>query len=245
MKIHSVVVLLSFFLAVLLEAQHTALSWTGTLPQGGELRVDPDTHRAWRIEGNQARPMWDGTHRMEDGSVVIIRDGNAVPNKAMLQTWESGPERETILENRPCEQLERQVCGFDNQCRMSAACLNARSMLNQERDAQRRAPFQAGSRPANQMTDQCKRALTDPAFAPCINPYGDQSSIHPCHTLVEQVCGANGQCAQTSACAPARQLLRQEQEEHATSGRTDQITPSGAQCLEAIGNPFFTPCTQR
>jgi hypothetical protein len=37
-------------LVLLLGAPSFTQAWTGALPQGGELRVDPDTHRAWRVE---------------------------------------------------------------------------------------------------------------------------------------------------------------------------------------------------
>ena len=66
--------------------------WSGTLHDGSQLRVDPDTHRAIRDQGGAQRPMWDGTHRLDDGSVVIIRDGTAVPTRQMMETWQGGPE---------------------------------------------------------------------------------------------------------------------------------------------------------
>ena len=31
--------------------------------------------------------MWDGVHQLEDGSVVIVRQGTAVPTQRMLETW--------------------------------------------------------------------------------------------------------------------------------------------------------------
>jgi hypothetical protein len=220
-----------------------AQAWTGSLSSGGDLKVDPDTHRAWRVEGNQARPMWDGVHRLDDGSVVIIRDGTAVPNESMLNAWESNVEQTERLADRPCEQLERRVCGPNNECRVSAGCLNARSLLNQEREAQRRAPYTAGAAPETDVTAQCRKALTDAAFPACGgDPGAGVQAQSPCRKLVEQVCGADGRCSESPACAPARQLLGQEESERLAAGRPDAITPSGDQCLEAITNPFFVPC---
>jgi hypothetical protein len=42
-------------LVLFLGAPSFTQAWTGALPQGGDLSVDPNTHRAWRVEGDQAR----------------------------------------------------------------------------------------------------------------------------------------------------------------------------------------------
>jgi hypothetical protein len=57
------------------------------LPDGTRVEVDTTTRKAWRVEGGERTPLWDGVHRMEDGSVVIVRDGTVVPNETMIQTW--------------------------------------------------------------------------------------------------------------------------------------------------------------
>ena len=227
--------------ALLLAGTGHAGSWTGDLPQGGELRVDPDTHRAWRVDGGTARPMWDGVHRLEDGSVVIIREGTAVPTESMLRSWEGGAPSVEEMEGGPCEQLERRVCGHDNECRATAACLSARSLLNSEREAQRRAPFGAAARPETAAAADCTAALTDPKFPRCGGEVAN-AGPSPCQTLVDQVCGVDGRCQGSTACPPARQLLDQETHEMESGSRPGTITPSGAQCREALGNAFFAPC---
>jgi hypothetical protein len=73
-------------LAVQLAIPGVAHCWTGNLSNGSELRVDPGTHRAMQVDGDSARPLWDGVHRLEDGSVVIIRGGTAVPTEEMLRS---------------------------------------------------------------------------------------------------------------------------------------------------------------
>lgn len=216
-----------------------ASDWTGALRDGSELRVDPRTHRAMQVEGERVRPLWDGVHHLEDGSVVIIRGGTAVPTQEMLRTWEGGVPAVEELAGRPCEQLERRVCGYDNSCRTSAACLSARSLLNSEREAQRRAPLGAGARPATEYGSRCQAALGDPEFPPCARVSAGPST---CQALVMQVCGEDGRCASSPACAPARQLRDQETEERAASPSPDALTPSGVQCQEALGNPFFKAC---
>ena len=140
------------------------LAWTGTLPDGAEVQVDPETHKATRIEGGTAHPLWDGVHRMDDGAVVIVRDGIAVPNEEILQSGEGQPAEQETLVGRPCE------------------------------------------------------------------------------ILAERVCGPEGRCASAPACPPARQLRIQESREHAAAMDRGRSTPSGDQCLEALGNDFFAPC---
>jgi hypothetical protein len=226
-------------LALLVGRPTPLYGWTGTLPDGSALQVDPATRRAMQIDGDRARPLWDGVHRLQDGSVVIIRGGTAVPTTEMLRAWEGGVATVDELEGRPCEQLERRFCGHDNSCRATAACLSARSLLNSEREAQRRAPFASGARPATEYTKRCEAALTDPQFPPCAS---DPAAPSPCRTLVERVCGEADRCASQPACAPARQLLTQEGEERAASHRPDLPTPSSIQCEEALDNAFFKPC---
>lgn len=216
-----------------------AQAWSGALQDGSKIQVDPNTHRAFQLDGTVARPLWDGVHRLEDGSIVIIRGGTAVPTQDMLHSWQGPVATVDALEGRPCEQLERRVCGRDNSCRASAACLNARSLLNSEREAQRRAPFGAGARPTTEFTKRCEEALTDPEFPPCLTA---ATGTGPCARLVEQACGEADRCATSPACPPARQLLSQETEERSAIDHPDALTPSGAQCQEALDNPFFRPC---
>jgi hypothetical protein len=185
--------------------------------------------------------MWDGVHRLDDGSVVIIRGGTAVPTESMLRSWEGGAPTVDQLEGRPCEQLERRVCGPSNECRATAACLSARSLLNAEREAQRRAPIGAGARPETAAAADCAAALKDPKFPRCGGNIAN-AGPSPCQTLVDRVCGADGRCQGGTACPPARQLLDQETHEQESISRPDAMTPSGAQCREALGNTFFAPC---
>jgi len=238
-KMRSKIIFLTTAFVLPLTPVGSVLAWTGTLGNGSELRVDPNTHRAMQIDGDRARPLWDGVHQLEDGSVVIIHGGTAVPTEDMLRSWEGGVAPQDELAGRPCEQLERRVCGRDNSCRATAGCLSARSLLNSEREAERRAPFGAGARPATDFSSKCEAALQDPEFPPCASASAGPS---PCQSLVKRVCGEADRCASSPACAPARQLLTQESEERAESERPDAPTPSGGQCQEAIGNAFFGPC---
>lgn len=70
-----------------------AADWQGTLPDGSQVEVDAITHRAWHREGSRLEPMWDGVHQLEDGSVVIVSRGTAVPTQQMLETGCMHPRR--------------------------------------------------------------------------------------------------------------------------------------------------------
>ncbi len=225
----------------LCQAAVAGQAWTGSLPGGGEIQVDPETHRATRVDGGRSMPMWDGTHRLEDGSVVIIRDGTAVPTEQMLQTWDGRVPVRDELAGKPCERLVRQTCGYDNACANSTACLNARRLLNSERDAQRRAPLEAGQRPSTPVSAECDAASASADYPPCAS--GARAAVDtPCRRLVERVCGVDDRCSGSSACDPARQLLRMEAEEQQSYRDPLTVTPSGVQCREAMTNQFFAPC---
>jgi hypothetical protein len=202
-------------------------SWSGTLPDGSQLRVDPDTRRAVRDQGGAARPMWDGVHRLDDGSVVIIRDGTAVPTRQMMETWQGGPEAAAAQPGGECERLVQRVCGPDDGCAKAAPCASARKL----RDAA------AGTTGAGQ--DACIQALSDPAYPVCA-AVAPGARATDCSRLVERVCGADGRCDKSPACDPARQLLGMESEER--TGDPKALTATGDQCRQAMTNPFFKPC---
>jgi hypothetical protein len=61
--------LLSAILLVLSSGRVLAGSWTGSLHDGSVLKVDPGSRRAMRYYNGGVAPLWDGTHRMENGSV--------------------------------------------------------------------------------------------------------------------------------------------------------------------------------
>ncbi|MGD2112397.1 MAG: hypothetical protein PVI50_03345 [Gammaproteobacteria bacterium] len=105
---------------------------------GGTVTVDPDTNRATIHRDGVTAPLWDGTHRMQDGSVLIIHQGMVVPNEPVLGA-RAGPEAEEedwpvepIVGYSPCEQLVRRVCGRGDECVDTEACDLARQLLDME-----------------------------------------------------------------------------------------------------------------
>jgi hypothetical protein len=200
-----------------------AQGWTGTLRDGSQLHVDPETRRAVRDQGGFQTQMWDGTHRLENGSVVIIKDGTAVPTRGMLETWDAGPPQAAQV--RPeCERLVQRVCGPQDACGQAGPCLSARKLMQ---DAGTEGQAGGGE-------EACVKALSDSAFPVCTQVARDSTR------LVERVCGANGRCAKSPACDPARQLLGMEAEER--TGDPRALTATGDQCREAMTNPFFKAC---
>lgn len=229
--------------AVLLLAAGSAGAgtWTGTLSDGSVLKVDPETRRATRLYGGGAAPLWDGTHRLEDGSVVIVRDGQAVPSESMIDAWRAEPGAEPTMRERYCEQLVRKVCGFDDECGQSQPCVLAHQLLRIERDEQRRVPLGSGPYPQTAGSGDCLEALGNPAFPACGTAPAARDASE-CRALVDRVCGKDGRCGSSPACDPARQLLELETEERLESADPSARTSMGAECERAMENAFFTPC---
>ncbi len=118
--------------------------WTSSLEGGGTVTVDPDTNRATVTRGGVSTTLWDGVHRLSDGSTLTVRAGQALPNEAIIKSrrqlqepiddpamgWVGSP----IVGLSPCEQLERKVCGVSGLCKQAEACDMARQLLAKEND---------------------------------------------------------------------------------------------------------------
>lgn len=142
------------------------------LQNGGAVTVDPDTNRATITRDGVTTPLWDGTHRMQDGSILIINRGVSVSNQPLPETrqppipeaeeWEGAP----IVGYSPCEKLARRVCGKQSQCEESQGCNLAQQLLNMEKDER------AASKNPNRMTytsGQCQGTASDAeTFPPCV-----------------------------------------------------------------------------
>ena len=158
---------------VLLLLTHTALLADSTfrLQNGGAVTVNPDTNRATITRDGVTTPLWDGTHRMQDGSILIINQGITVPNQPAPETrqlplpeaeaWEGAP----IVGYSPCEQLARLACGKENQCQETQGCDLAQQLLDMEKSER------AASDNRNRMTyssGQCQTMAPDTEiFPPC------------------------------------------------------------------------------
>jgi hypothetical protein len=229
---------------VLLALASAAETWRGELSRGGSIVVDPQTHRALREDGGATRPLWDGVHRLEDGSTVIVRDGVAVPTQEMYDAWSGARTPEPVYEDRWCMQLVRKTCGFDDACANQPACLQARTLLaDVERERSELALMRGpglDTAAAVPTEERCRQALSAPAFPACASLTRQGTSR--CGALVTRVCGAADACAGSAACDAARQLQALETEERLAAADPSGPTDTARQCIEAMSNAFFAPC---
>jgi hypothetical protein len=243
-----------------------AAEWSAPLEGGGEVAVDPRTNRATVRKDGVETQLWDGVHRLEDGSVITVESGQVVPNEDILRarvkpelperadqpgaaTWIGAP----IVGASPCEALVNRVCGENDLCAGQTGCSAARQLLDMERQER------TASGTPNRMTyssGQCQEADRDRSFFPSCSGQpaaparseASVSSVPPssCQSLVDKVCGSQGACAGQTACDAARQLLNMAQEEArqgAGSTAASSEPTSERQCAEALGDEgFFRRC---
>jgi hypothetical protein len=245
-----------------------AAGWSAPLVGGGEVRVDPRTNRATVVRQGVETQLWDGVHRLQDGSTIIIHSGQAIPNTSILRSRSLPDEPEQLGAEQwigvpisgysPCERLVRRVCGVDQACSGSTSCDLADQLLDMEQ-----AERKANDSP-NYMTyasGQCQEANQDKAFfASCgQEPRPGHAALSPgqadqrsgqrppsaCRLLVDKVCGSQGDCSSEMACDAARQLLQMAQEVAAEQGGSQGPAgnPTEYQCVEALSDEgFFKRC---
>ena len=140
------------------------------LQNGSSVTVDPATKRATITRGGVTAPLYDGTHRTEDGNILIIRKGIATiprdipsppPRKPEFaaEQWEGAP----IVGYSPCEKLVRKVCGKTNRCAQAESCKLAWQLLNMETEERQ----ESGSRSRMTFTSgQCIEVTPDTELFP-------------------------------------------------------------------------------
>ncbi|MEN8108500.1 MAG: hypothetical protein ABFS22_10910 [Pseudomonadota bacterium] len=170
--------LIRIALLLVLTSPLLAADWNSRLSGGrGDVTID-DNNRATVRQGGVERPLWDGTHKLEDGSTLIIRQGIAVPNPSVLEFRQQLPpprveewEDNLIVGTSPCERLTRKVCGADNTCSDDEACLATWQLLEQERDERH------ASHNPNLMT---------PTSGQCLQAHKDREFFVACRTETRQ-----------------------------------------------------------
>jgi hypothetical protein len=172
-------------LATLLLCAAPALAaepWIAPLQSGGQVEVDPRTNRPVLTRDGRQTQLWDGVHRLEDGSVIRIEGGRVVPTTDMLvpppapsasassdaegadNQPADRPVGEPVTGASPCEQLVIRVCGPSRTCWREPACEAARQLREMEQEE-----WLKGADP-HFVTDsgkQCGQAMTNAFFAPC------------------------------------------------------------------------------
>jgi hypothetical protein len=226
-------------LSVLLVISPTAHadSWQGQLKGGGVVDVDPYTHKPTVNYQGRSTQLWNGVHEMSDGSVIIVRDGVAVPDERMINSWAARSQLPSSAQTVHCEELVRKACGFNNECSGSGPCTTARQLHALELDELRQAPY--GQVSASAL--ECESGLVDATlFPPC--KAAMQAGRTPCGKLVKKVCGADRQCAQAEDCRLADQLLDMENEERMIAADPNARTATEQQCKQAMSEDILKAC---
>lgn len=143
----------------------TAAGWTSGMQGGGTVTVDPDTLRATVTRDGVTSPLWNGVHRLQDGSVLIVNHGEVVSGEYTPRPPRQLPPPDTadwqdvmIVGYSPCEQLARHVCGRQNECAAVEACRSSRQLLAMEQDE--RTMADDGAR-MTYTSGQCLEAIRD------------------------------------------------------------------------------------
>lgn len=225
-------------------------TWQAELADGQAISVDPATQRALVTSGKApSRPLWDGVHRLSDGSTITIRAGVLVPNEQSLSIR---PAPARPVPTRPdgdeppqlprlartinaCDHLLLHTCGLHGECAAEHPCQLARQLSALQRRTH-------GSDPANHQwaVDQCEQALGDALnFQRC--EYANPVIRFPCHYLAAHVCAPNARCAASPTCRMASRLLALQQQ----LGSAGQPPDPGArkQCTRMLlEHAGFPPC---
>ena len=152
----------------------TAAGWTAGMQGGGTVTVDPDTGRATVTRDGVTSSLWNGVHRLQDGSVLIVNHGEVVPGEHAASPPRQLPPPDTadwedvkIVGYSPCERLARQVCGRHNECAAVEACRSSQQLLAMEQDERTRADD--GSR-MTYTSGQCLGASKDMEYFSACRP---------------------------------------------------------------------------
>lgn len=234
-----------------------AAEWQTQLGTGQPIVVDPTTNRAVIQSGiGQGRPLWDGVHRLRDGSTITIRSGVAVPNEALsrpvsplpspapAEAADQPPSTDSthapaIRASRHrghCDHLVLRTCGLNGGCDGAESCHLARQLRNLQRQA--KAPDLGNTGWAEA---QCRQALTDDdSFPACHNePALDAVA---CGALVERVCASASRCRRSKTCHNAQELFDLEQVALEKSSPTE-LGLVRERCIELVSrHAFFPPC---
>jgi hypothetical protein len=144
-----------------------ALAYETQLQDGTKIQVDPRTNRV--TSGSGGQQLWDGVHRLKDGSTITIHSGVVVPTVPMIEDKRRPPDEEAAGPRAGvetlCLQLVRQVCGPSDQCAASESCIAAHQLLAME-DEERASKGWVDVR--TYTSNKCEEVLGDRQFfAPC------------------------------------------------------------------------------
>jgi hypothetical protein len=211
-------------------------SWQGSLQDGSQISIDPATNKATRVIDGESAPLWDGVHQLNNGAVIIVRDGVVVRDETIIQA-EQAQERDRL--NAACMQLVKKVCGPHNECQSHPACDPARQLLALERDELNES--WAGA--VRESSTNCLEALGNEAFFQVCRVHKPGALKSPCERLADRVCGEGGRCGSSQACNAAHQLVGMEQQD-LFNAPTGGVSRTSGQCWEILKqqSDFFLTC---
>jgi hypothetical protein len=209
-------------------------SWQGQLQDGSQISIDSITNKVSRRAEGVTTPLWDGVHKLDNGAVIIVRDGVVVKDSVIIDAQR---EQERDRLNAACMQLVKKVCGMHNECDSHPACDPAHQLLAMERSELNGS----WSGTMLESSTYCLEALGNERF---FQTCDRRSPGHetPCEKLRQKVCGSDNQCASREACEAASQLISMEQQDmHSVPGG---FTYASAQCRDALvdDSDYFRAC---
>jgi hypothetical protein len=210
-------------------------SWHGYLQDGSQISIDSSTNKATRTMNGESTPLWDGVHQLNNGAVIIVRDGVVVRDEHIIEAQQAQAQDRL---NAACMQLVKKVCGPHNECQSHPACDPARQLLALERDELNGS--WTGS--VLESSTHCLEALGNESYFQACHYHATGTTRTPCERLVVHVCGQDNRCADAQGCSAAHQLVgMEEQDLYNAEGK-----PSSAseQCNDLLGKetPFFQVC---
>jgi hypothetical protein len=259
--------LVLFGLVLLCAATATISSgWETRLNNGQPIVIDPTTNRAVIMEGvGQGRPLWDGVHRLHDGTTITIRSGVAVPNSSLGRrsplpspsSDETGVPEQTpatasaspapshqsltgFTSGSPhqghCDHLLLKTCGLHRTCEDADAC----QLAQQLRSMQRQSPDpRLGN--TGWAEGRCREALQDKAVFPAC-PREPPLQEVACSALVRHVCANAQRCQRSELCRDASALLELQQSAFERNAPSELILIR-QRCVEMLAEQaFFPPC---
>jgi hypothetical protein len=210
-------------------------SWQGSLQDGSRITIDPSTNKAMRTLDGETTPLWNGVHRLNNGAVIIVREGLVVRDETVIEAQEEG-ERNRL--NAACMQLVTKVCGAHNECRSQPACDPARQLLAMERDELN----SSWSGATLESSTLCLEALANEDFFTSCRRRDNALGATTCERLAATVCGEEGACTDSQGCDAARQLISMEQQDrYEFPGTLSRVSD---QCREMLYQPteLFISC---
>lgn len=210
-------------------------SWWGSLQDGSRITIDPSTNKATRTFHGETTPLWNGVHQLNNGAVIIVRDGVVVPDESLIQAQQEQARSDL---HEACLKLVTKVCGPHSECQSHPSCDPARQLLAMERDELNSS--WSGDTPESSML--CLEALGNEEFFNICDRVDKDRATTACERVAARVCGNGGACERREGCRAARQMVTLERQDRFDSPGT--LSPATTQCREVLRQPaeFFQAC---